>query len=257
MPDRAAAVHRQHRGGADAPAHDRSGAHGAGAEALRPLVVAGLAKDPALRPADGAALVAGLRTAAGHAYGPDWEQRGRSRLAEAALLLAALWPAGGPARVHGSTVHQVSLRRRLPHRHLSATKAAIAAGIVIAGAAAGTALAARPLAPVQRAHDTAASISTGCSTGTGTGTGTAGRDTARGRAPAALRLPSGIPADRRGYQQRPEPGQLPGHPFPDRGDLHPRKVTGLRSGGKRIQLRLVFWLHRVRHQLVHQDWCAR
>jgi eukaryotic-like serine/threonine-protein kinase len=110
-------------------------------EALRPLVVAGLAKDPALRPTDGAALVAGLRTAAGQAYGPDWEQRGRSRLAEAALLLAALWPAGGPAAVHGSTVQQVSLRRRLPHRHLSMTKAAIAAGIVIAGAAAGTAVA--------------------------------------------------------------------------------------------------------------------
>ena len=110
-------------------------------EALRPLVVAGLAKDPALRPTDGAALVTGLRTAAGQAYGPDWEQRGRSRLAEAALLLAALWPAGGPAAVHGSTVHQVSLRRRLPHRHISATKAAIAAGIVIAGAAAGTAVA--------------------------------------------------------------------------------------------------------------------
>ena len=111
-------------------------------EALRPLVEAGLAKDPARRPTDGTALVAGLRTAAGQAYGPGWEQRGRSRLAEAALLLAALWPTGGPAAVHGSTVHQVSLRRRVPHRHLSMTKAAIMAGIVIAGAAAGTAVAA-------------------------------------------------------------------------------------------------------------------
>ncbi|MGH3150483.1 MAG: serine/threonine-protein kinase, partial [Streptosporangiaceae bacterium] len=46
-------------------------------EPLRPLVAAGLAKDPGLRPADGTALVAGLRTAAGQAYGPDWEQRGR------------------------------------------------------------------------------------------------------------------------------------------------------------------------------------
>src|SRR5580693_1335914 len=50
-------------------------------EPLRPLVAAGMAKDPALRPTDGTALVAGLRTAAGQAYGPDWEQRGRSRLA--------------------------------------------------------------------------------------------------------------------------------------------------------------------------------
>ncbi|MGH3151132.1 MAG: hypothetical protein ACRDOB_10415, partial [Streptosporangiaceae bacterium] len=41
----------------------------------------------------------------------------------------------------GSTVHQVTLRRHLPHRHISMVKAAIAAGIVIVGAAAGTAVA--------------------------------------------------------------------------------------------------------------------
>jgi len=91
---------------------------------------------------DGTALVAGLRTAAGQAYGPGWEERGRSRLAEAALLLAALWPSGGPAAVQASTVHQVSLRRHLPHRRISMGKAAIMAGVVIAGAAAGTAVAA-------------------------------------------------------------------------------------------------------------------
>jgi hypothetical protein len=111
-------------------------------EALRPLVEAGMAKDPARRPADGAALVAGLRTAAGQAYGPGWEQRGRSRLAEAALLLAALWPTGGPAAVQASSVHKISLRRHLPHRQISMVKAAIMTGIVIVGAAAGTAVAA-------------------------------------------------------------------------------------------------------------------
>ena len=111
-------------------------------EALRPLVAAGLAKDPGRRPADGAALVAGLRTVAGQAYGPGWEDRGRSRLAEAAVLLAALWPSGGPPAVQGSTVHRVRLRRRLPHGHVSMAKVAIMAGIVIAGAAAGTAVAA-------------------------------------------------------------------------------------------------------------------
>ena len=102
---------------------------------LRPLVAAGLAKDPGDRPADGTALVAELRSVAGGAYGPDWEDRGRSGLAAAALLLAALWPSGGPAAAQGSAVHRISLRRRLPHGHIGAVKAAVMAGIVIVGAA--------------------------------------------------------------------------------------------------------------------------
>src|ERR1700728_1948426 len=43
---------------------------------LRPLIEAGMAKDPGRRPADAAAFVAGLRTMAAGAYGPAWEQRG-------------------------------------------------------------------------------------------------------------------------------------------------------------------------------------
>jgi eukaryotic-like serine/threonine-protein kinase len=108
---------------------------------LRPLIEAGLAKDPGRRPADAAALVTGLRTMAAGAYGPDWEHRGRSHLAEAALLLAALWPSAASPAVQGTAVHTVSLRRRLPHRHISTAKAAIAGGIVVAGAAVGIALA--------------------------------------------------------------------------------------------------------------------
>src|SRR5216684_2097010 len=65
-------------------------------EPLRLLVTAGMAKDPGDRPADAAAFVSELRTVAADAYGQDWEDRGRSRLAEAALLLAALWPSGAP-----------------------------------------------------------------------------------------------------------------------------------------------------------------
>src|ERR1700678_4178191 len=77
---------------------------------LRPLVTAGMAKDPQDRPADAASFVTELRTAAGLAYGEDWEGRGRSHLGEAALLLAALWPSGGagPA-VQGHAVEQVRL----------------------------------------------------------------------------------------------------------------------------------------------------
>jgi Protein kinase domain len=76
---------------------------------LRPLMTAGLAKDPGGRPADGTALVAELRAVAGTAYGPDWEDRGRSELAAAALLLAALWPTGAAPAVHGSAIQQVHL----------------------------------------------------------------------------------------------------------------------------------------------------
>jgi serine/threonine-protein kinase len=60
--------------------------------ALRPLVAAGMAKDPAERPADATTFVTRLRAAASESCGPDWEDGGRSHLGEAALLLAAWWP---------------------------------------------------------------------------------------------------------------------------------------------------------------------
>jgi hypothetical protein len=82
-------------------------------EPLRPLMAAGLAKEPADRPADAAAFVATLRAAAVGAYGEDWEERGRSHLAEAALLLALLWPSGAAPAIQGSAVQQVHLGR--PH----------------------------------------------------------------------------------------------------------------------------------------------
>src|SRR5579864_6213691 len=76
---------------------------------LRPLVTAGMAKNPGDRPADAAAFVTELRAVAAEAYGPDWEQRGREALGEAALLLAALWPSGAAPAVQGGAVEQVNL----------------------------------------------------------------------------------------------------------------------------------------------------
>jgi eukaryotic-like serine/threonine-protein kinase len=104
---------------------------------LRPLVSAGMAKDPQRRPTDGITFVTELQTVAAGAYGQDWEDRGRSHLGEAALLLAALWPAGAPAAVQGIAIQRVPLLR-----HLSPARAAIAAGVVAAAVAGGTALAA-------------------------------------------------------------------------------------------------------------------
>ena len=114
-------------------------------EPLRPLVAAGLAKDPGGRPADGAALVAELRAIAGRAYGPGWEDRGRAGLAgAAALLLAALWPSAAPAAVQGSTVHRISLRR-LIHGHGAVAKATAIAGTVVVGVVvAGAVILAKP-----------------------------------------------------------------------------------------------------------------
>jgi eukaryotic-like serine/threonine-protein kinase len=134
-------------------------------EALRPLVATGMAKDPSSRHADAASLITELRTIASRAYGQDWERRGRSRLGEAALLLAALWPIGTPAAQQGTAVDRVQLhqqprpRPRLhPRRllHLRPMPAAITIAAGIAVVAAGTALA----APVSKNQGTPAGAGT-------------------------------------------------------------------------------------------------
>jgi serine/threonine protein kinase len=84
---------------------------------LRPLMAAGLAKDPAGRPATAADFVTTLRAAARGAYGPDWEDRGRFQLGAAALLLAALWPSSTTPALHGSTAEHLHLARPHPHPH--------------------------------------------------------------------------------------------------------------------------------------------
>jgi serine/threonine protein kinase len=80
-------------------------------EPLRPLVIAGMAKEPYNRPADGTSFVNALRAIAAGAYGPHWEQRGRSHLGEAALLLALLWPSSAGPAIHGSAAERVNLAR--------------------------------------------------------------------------------------------------------------------------------------------------
>ena len=86
-------------------------------EPLRPLVAAGMAKEPRDRPADGVSLVSALNAAASGEYGRDWEERGRSHLGEAALLLALLWPSGASPAVQGSATERVNLSRNPPKSH--------------------------------------------------------------------------------------------------------------------------------------------
>ena len=103
-------------------------------EPVRPLVAAGMAKQPEDRPADATTFVAALNKVAARAYGPDWHERGRSHLGEAALLLAALWPSGGLPAVQGITVEKIPLRHRdwrSRLRHSGKVKKAIAAAIAI------------------------------------------------------------------------------------------------------------------------------
>ncbi|TDD79761.1 serine/threonine-protein kinase [Actinomadura rubrisoli] len=64
-------------------------------EPLRPLVAAGMAKDPRSRPPSAGAFLTALEAAASEAYGADWEHRGVRTLAAGTAALAALFPLGG------------------------------------------------------------------------------------------------------------------------------------------------------------------
>ncbi|MDF9811278.1 serine/threonine-protein kinase [Streptomyces sp. SPB162] len=61
-------------------------------EELRALIGHGLAKNADERPVSATAFLAELEAAAGIAYGPDWERRGRRALIAVVALLAALLP---------------------------------------------------------------------------------------------------------------------------------------------------------------------
>jgi len=57
---------------------------------LHGLIARGMAKNPAVRPQTAITFVAEIESAASAAYGPGWEDRGRSQLAERALALLPL-----------------------------------------------------------------------------------------------------------------------------------------------------------------------
>ncbi|MFG2576921.1 serine/threonine-protein kinase [Streptomyces sp. NPDC048481] len=77
-------------------------------EPVRDLVLRGLAKDPARRPAHAEAFVAELEAVAGAAYGSDWEERGRGRLAALVALAPLLLPSGrGAPRTATDTARTV------------------------------------------------------------------------------------------------------------------------------------------------------
>ncbi|HEY9373736.1 serine/threonine-protein kinase [Streptomyces sp.] len=110
-------------------------------EPLRPLIRRGLAKTPQERPENAAAFVSELESVATAAYGPDWEERGRGRLAALAALLPLLFPSsGGPSQ--GTTALATTTlpdppprpRWRIP-RGLPAGAAALVVALLLALAA--------------------------------------------------------------------------------------------------------------------------
>jgi tRNA A-37 threonylcarbamoyl transferase component Bud32 len=84
-------------------------------EPLRSLIARGMAKNPAERPADAMAFLTQLESTAADAYGPAWEEQGRSQLKEraAALLLLLLGTAAVGAGAGAAAVSTwLSSRKR-------------------------------------------------------------------------------------------------------------------------------------------------
>jgi serine/threonine protein kinase len=107
---------------------------------LQGLIARGMSKSPAGRPQSAIEFVAELEAAANAAYGPDWEERGRSHLAERAAALLALFLRTGRPGSSGTSYASTWLGgggRGGSRRRKVVTIAAVAtAAVVVAGAGA-------------------------------------------------------------------------------------------------------------------------
>ncbi|MEV4391338.1 protein kinase [Nonomuraea sp. NPDC049607] len=100
--------------------------------ALQNLVERGLAKQPGERPPSAEAFLTELEAIAAEAYGADWEERGRRRLAALAGLLILLFP----SPLHDPAETQTALTETRfpdPARLLSKLSAKVAIGAVAVG----------------------------------------------------------------------------------------------------------------------------
>ncbi|MFJ3656829.1 serine/threonine-protein kinase [Streptomyces nigra] len=157
-------------------------------EPVRDLVRRGLAKEPEQRPARAAEFVRELEAAAGAGYGPDWEERGRDRLAALVALLPLLLPsARDGARTTTDSAHTVlgpapgpgPVRAWLPGRAgMLASAAAVLLGVLLTYGV--------PFAPDEAARDTAQAAATSSS-----GPGVSAPESAT---PSTSASPSGSPS---------------------------------------------------------------
>ena len=107
---------------------------------LQDLIARGMAKNPAGRPQSAIAFVAELEAVAGATYGPDWEERGRSHLAERAAALLALLLRDGKPGSSGTSYASTWLGGRGGRKRKVLSVAAIATAAVVVVAAAATAV---------------------------------------------------------------------------------------------------------------------
>ncbi|MDT0309697.1 serine/threonine-protein kinase [Streptomyces sp. DSM 44917] len=110
-------------------------------EPVRGLVLRGLAKSPAERPADAAAFLAELERVAGAAYGAGWEERGRRGLAALAALLPLLIPRSAAPPAGGTSLALTRLPEPPPGTvpvrdgtSLVVTLAALVVGVLVVAA---------------------------------------------------------------------------------------------------------------------------
>jgi len=108
---------------------------------LQGLIARGMAKNPLDRPQSAITFVAELEATAGAVYGPDWEERGRSQLAErAAALLPLLLLQRGQAGAGGTSNAATWLGggglRRARRRRMLTVAAVAAVAVVTIGAVA-------------------------------------------------------------------------------------------------------------------------
>jgi eukaryotic-like serine/threonine-protein kinase len=115
---------------------------------LQGVIARGMAKNPLERPQSAIAFVTELEATAAAVYGPEWEERGRSQLAERVLALLPLLLQHGSAGAGGTSVASTwfggggggSRRPRGRRRRRAVVAGAIAAAVVISVAAVATAV---------------------------------------------------------------------------------------------------------------------
>lgn len=144
-------------------------------EPLRPLIRRGLAKSPHERPENADAFVTELEAVATAAYGPDWEERGRGRLATLAALLPLLFPSSGGGASEGTTVLATTTLPAPPPRSRWRLPRGVPAGAAALVLALLLALAARAGVEETNGDKAAEAFAT---TSTGPGTSPPGPDTA-------------------------------------------------------------------------------